>query len=98
PHSYARALHDALPISLGDLVAEFGSVGSIVAPDPDNLRAGDNGREQSRLVERYPLPRGLQRGVQGVPGEHNEVVGVVFDDGVTGDRKSTRLNSSHVSN
>src|SRR5699024_10675097 len=69
---------------LGDLVAEFSGVGGVVAADTDDLRAGDDGREQARLVQWHPLARGLKRRVQGIPGEHYEIVGVVLEDGVAG--------------
>src|SRR5690606_41674835 len=85
PATHPLSLHDALPISL-DAVARQHQRRGRQAPhqfDPDAQAAGRT-EQPGRLVV-----------VASDPGDGERVAGEAGEPGIT-DRKSTRLNSSHV--
>src|SRR5690625_7127418 len=80
---FALSLHDALPISDGSLLF------SSTRPDPE----GEADEDQSAI---WSLPAtGEARVLASAPGGLS-VMGLAEDGSVLADRKSTRLNSSHV--
>src|SRR5205814_7926761 len=87
--SFTLSLHDALPIYLRDIVATGGEHAAV-------------GQEQRRrMVEPWRLRarhRGpaLGRGVPHIRREHRGSVVIESRPAGTSDRKSTRLNSSHL--
>src|SRR5439155_27322017 len=91
-HHYTLSLHDALPISLTPMTASlvmemFREAG--VPPGCVNMVLGSGGQAGERLVN-HPAIRAVS-----FTGS-NEVGSRLYAQGAHRDRKSTRLNSSHV--
>src|SRR5690606_41337340 len=87
---YTLSLHDALPIS------EFETIKSLYKEKSQNIKLGDTLNELSKSTQKFDLilscpPFGMR--TQHINGEKSP-----FDFATTLllDRKSTRLNSSHV--
>src|SRR5699024_12878948 len=87
PHTYTLSLHDALPILLpGDQIARVEGRGGLAG-------GGDLLRRHHRVAR---VGRGDERQLHHAVGDGAAMAGAApaFAEG---DRKSTRLNSSHVS-